>query len=189
MIAPHELKNKAFNKAVRGYAMSEVDDYISFLIDKYTEVYRKNLDLEDELHKTKVKYSELHNNEESIRAVILKAQKLGENIVSQSRIEADKIVEASREICQKNVEEAEKKIDECLAEAEKIKAASEEFRRRLYDGYLSHLQIIKEMDVSLDLSGKKSLADDVESQTQERIERAKDKLETIRSDDDETFIV
>ena len=33
MIAPHELKNKAFNKAVRGYVISEVDDYIDFLID------------------------------------------------------------------------------------------------------------------------------------------------------------
>lgn len=189
MIAPHELKNKAFNKAVRGYVMSEVDDYISFLIDKYTEVYRKNLDLEDQLHKTKVKYSELHNDEDSIRAVILKAQKLGENIVSQARTEADKIVEASRETCRKNVEEAERKITECIAEAERIKAASEEFRQRLYDGYVSHLQVLKEMDVSLDLSGKKSLSEEVESQTQDQINKAKDKLETIRSDDDETFIV
>ncbi len=189
MIAPHELKNKAFNKAVRGYVTSEVDDYISFLIDKYTELYRKNLDLEDELHKTKVKYSELHNDEDSIRSVILKAQKLGENIVSQSRVEAEKIVEASREVCRKNVEEAERKIAECLAEAEQIKAASEEFRKRLYDGYLSHLQILKEMDISLDLSSKKPLAEVVEAQTQEQIDKAKNKLDTIRSDDDETFIV
>lgn len=189
MIAPHELKNKAFNKAVRGYVMSEVDDYISFLIDKYTEVYRKNLDLENELHKTKVKYSELHNDEESIRAVILKAQKLGENIVSQARVEADKIVEASRETCRLNVEEAEKKIDECRKEAENIKSLSEEFRQRLYDEYLSHLQILKGMDISLDLSGKKSLSEEVETKTGERIEKAKDKLETIRSDDDETFVI
>ena len=110
MIAPHELKNKAFNKAVRGYVISEVDDYIDFLIDKYTELYRKNSELEKELHNTKVKYSELHHDEDTIRAVIVKAQKLGENIVSQARVEADKIVDASRETCRKNVEEAEKKI-------------------------------------------------------------------------------
>lgn len=189
MIAPHELKNKAFNKAVRGYVMSEVDDYISFLIDKYTEVYRKNLDLEGELHKTKIKYSELHNDEESIRAVILKAQKLGENIVSQARVEADKIVEASRETCRVNVEAAEKKIAECREEAEQIKACSEAFRQRLYDEYVSHLQILKGMDISLDLSSGKTLADEVDDKTNEQIDKAKSKLETIRTDDDETFIV
>ena len=118
-----------------------------------------------------------------------KAQKLGENIVNQSRVEADKIVEASRETCRKNVEEAEKKIAQCLAEAERIKAASSEFRQRLYDGYLSHLQILKDMDVSLNLPSDMTLSQEVEVQTQERIDKAKDKLETIRSDEGETFIV
>ena len=189
MIAPHELKNKAFNKAVRGYVISEVDDYIDFLIDKYTEVYRKNSELENELHKTKVKYSELHHDEDTIRAVIVKAQKLGENIVSQARVEADKIVEASRELCKKNVEEAEKKIEESLKEAERIKALSEAFRQRLYDEYLEHLKILKDMNLSLDLTNTALLADTVDSETADNIAKAKEKLDTIRSDDDETIIV
>ena len=92
MIAPHELKNKAFNKAVRGYNASEVDEYIEFLIDKYTEVYRHNCELENELRTTKVKYSELHHDEDTIRAVIVKAQKLGENIVNQAKTEAQNII-------------------------------------------------------------------------------------------------
>ena len=189
MIAPHELKNKAFNRAMRGYVMSEVDDYISFLIDKYTEVYRKNLDLENELSKLKLKYSELHNDEDTIRADIVKAQKLGENIVSQSRVDADKIIDASRETCRKNVEEAEKKIAESIAEVERIKQLSEEFRQRLYDEYIAHLEILKGMDLSFDLSSKKSLSEEAEAQTEERITKAKNKLDTIRSDDDETFLV
>jgi len=189
MIAPHELKNKAFNKAVRGYVISEVDDYIDFLIDKYTELYRKNSELEKELHNTKVKYSELHHDEDTIRAVIVKAQKLGENIVSQARVEADKIVDASRETCRKNVEEAEKKIDESIKEAERIKALSESFRQRLYDEYLEHLKMLKDMNLSFDLTNAPTLSSVVEAETGEQIEKAKEKLDTIRSDENETIIV
>ena len=42
MLAPHELKSKAFSKTLKGYSPAEVDDYIEFLIDKYTELYREN---------------------------------------------------------------------------------------------------------------------------------------------------
>ena len=189
MIAPHELKNKAFNKAVRGYVISEVDDYIDFLIDKYTEVYKKNAELEKELHNTKVKYSELHHDEDTIRAVIVKAQKLGENIVSQARVEADKIVETSRQTCRENVEDAERKIQESLKEAERIRALSESFRQNLYDEYLEHLKILKDMDLSLNLSAQNTLAQIVDKDAGEQIEKAKEKLDTIRSDENESLIV
>lgn len=189
MIAPHELKNKAFNKTVRGYAVSEVDDYIDFLIDKYTEVYRKNAELENELHNTKLKYSELHHDEDSIRAVIVKAQKLGENIVSQARVEADKIIEASRNACKEKIEEAETVIAGQKAEALKVSEKSEEFRRRLYDEYLEHLKLLKEMQLSLNFFDDDKFSDEVEQATEERIEQAKDKISTIRSDENETIIV
>ena len=83
MIAPHELKNKVFNKSVRGYNCSEVDEYIEFLLEQYTELYKENSDVKNELHMTKVKYSELHSDEDAIRAVIVKAQRLGETKMKQ----------------------------------------------------------------------------------------------------------
>ncbi len=189
VIAPHELKNKAFNKAVRGYVISEVDDYIDFLIDKYTEVYKKNAELEKELHKTKMKYSELHHDEDTIRAVIVKAQKLGENIVSQARVEADKIVESSKETCRANVEEAQKKIQESLDEAQRIRTHSEEFRQTLYNEYLEHLKTLKAINLSLDFTADNSLSEEVDASVDERIEKAKSKLDTIRSDENESLIV
>mgnify|MGYP003306222314 CR=1 FL=1 len=189
MIAPHELKNKAFNKSVRGYVITEVDDYIDFLIDKYTEVYKKNAELEKELHNTKMKYSELHHDEDTIRAVIVKAQKLGENIVSQARVEADKIVESSRVTCRENVEEAQKKIQESLDEAQKIRARSEEFRQTLYNEYLEHLKTLKAINLSPELLQDTSLREEVDASVDEQIEKAKIKLDTIRSDDNESLIV
>ena len=34
MISPQDLRRNAFTKAIKGYSVAEVDEYIAFLIDK-----------------------------------------------------------------------------------------------------------------------------------------------------------
>lgn len=176
MIAPHELKNKAFNKVVRGYNTAEVDEYIEFIIDKYTEVYRKNSELENELRTTKVKYSELHHDEDTIRAVIVKAQKLGENIVEQAKAEAEKIISGAKAKCMERVEEAEKAISDSKEELAKTKAATEDFRNSLYQQYLEHIKMLKALNFNVTEVSSDGLRDTVESTVDEDTANAKDKI-------------
>ena len=49
MLAPHELKNKQFQKTFKGYNPQEVDEYLAFVLEKYTELYRENNELERKL--------------------------------------------------------------------------------------------------------------------------------------------
>ena len=49
MLAPHELKNKQFQKTFKGYNPQEVDEYLEFVLEKYTEAYRENSELERKL--------------------------------------------------------------------------------------------------------------------------------------------
>lgn len=183
MIAPHELKNKVFNKAVRGYNASEVDEYIDFLIDKYTEVYRKNSELESELRITKVKYSELHHDEDTIRAVIVKAQRLGENIVEQAKVEARKIIDGAKTKCVEKVMDAENKLHECEEEIAKTKVLSEEFRNSLYQQYLEHIKTLKALNFDVPTIDTEILSQTVLSDTDEEIENAKEKVMAFAEDD------
>lgn len=182
MIAPHELKNKVFNKSVRGYNCSEVDEYIEFLLDQYTDLYRENSDLKNELHTTKVKYSELHSDEDSIRAVIMKAQKLGETIVQQARKEANAIIEGAKDKCQSKIDEAERKVNESKAEIEGVKATAEKYREKLYSQYLEHITLLKNMDLAFPESDtsdiKKEVNDSIDSDT----EKAKKTVGSINSE-------
>ena len=75
------LKSKAFSKTLKGYSPAEVDDYIEFLIDKYTELYRENNELERKLKIVVTNFDEIRDEEEAIRSTLLKAQKLGEKII------------------------------------------------------------------------------------------------------------
>lgn len=183
MIAPHELKNKSFNKAVRGYNAAEVDEYLEFLIDKYTEAYRRNCELENELRKTKSKYSELHHDEDTIRAVIVKAQKLGENIVKQAKAEAEAIIEATKEKCSEKIVEAEKKIIESRAEIEKAKALSDAFKNSLYEQYVEHLKALKALSINVEALSETEFKNDATSKVENDIEDAKGKVFSLDSEE------
>lgn len=176
MIAPHELKNKVFNKSVRGYNCSEVDEYIEFLLDQYTELYRENSELKNDLRTTKVKYSELHNDEDTIRAVIIKAQKLGETIVQQSKNESSSIIDTAKGMCNKEIEEAENKVVECQNEINKIKNLAEEYRNKLYNQYLEHIKLLKSMDFSFPLPEENGIREEVNNYIDTETKKAKAKI-------------
>lgn len=179
MIAPHELKNKVFNKSVRGYNCSEVDEYIEFILDQYTDLYRENSDLKNELNSTKTKYSELHNDEDSIRAVILKAQKLGETIIQQAKKEAKAIIEGAKEKCQDKIDEAENSIKESNNEIERLKKLSEDYRASLYNQYLEHIKFLKSMDLSFPSAADGELKEKINADIDAQTGKAKEKVDSI----------
>ena len=76
MVSPHELKNKAFTRVMRGYNPAEVDEHFDFLLSTYTDLYKEN----DELHRRIVKLEEqleqYTKDSEAIRSALLNAQKV-----------------------------------------------------------------------------------------------------------------
>lgn len=164
MIAPYELKNKTFSRAVRGYNPAEVDEYIDFLIDKYTEVYKNLTDLGQKYDEIKSKYAELSNEEETIRSAILKAQKLGEAIVQNAEKDADDKQNELVRRCDSIVESARKKIE---AEKDKIlemRRIAVDFQSKLYKQYLEHVGMIQAMDLDAELDGDKLVVQPAEEE-------------------------
>jgi len=147
MIAPHELKNKTFSRTVRGYNPVEVDAYFDFLIEKYTEAYKAISELEQKYSRVKTKYSELSDEEESIRSAILKAQKLGEAIVNNAKKDADAKADALSERCDAIVAEAKAKVEEEKQKLIRLRKAAIDFQHKLYNDYVKHVEMIREMQV------------------------------------------
>ena len=147
MIAPHELKNKTFSRSVRGYNPAEVDQYFDFLIEKYTEAYKAATEFEKKYNETKALYAELAGEEESIRAAILKAQKLGEAIVENAKRDAAKIEADVSDRCDKIVAEAKAKVEAEKANIVALRRYALDFQHKLYGEYVKHLETIKSLDL------------------------------------------
>ena len=111
MLPPYELKNKKkFPVVLRGYAQSEVDEHIEYLIEKYTELYRKNDELERQIRLLTSKLDELETKEDAINRAIVGAQKLKDKIISEAEAEAELITTTAKQSAARIINKFEDKI-------------------------------------------------------------------------------
>lgn len=165
MIAPHELKNKTFTRAVRGYNPIEVDQYFDFLIEKYTEAYKAACELEQKFNKIEAKYAELSGEEESIRSAILKAQKLGEAIVNNAKKDAKKKEEEMLARCDEIIAEAKEKVQAEKDNIARLRKAAIDFQHQLYSEYVKHVEMIKSMNLEEALDPSSTEKEDAQFQS------------------------
>lgn len=148
MLAPHELKNKSFSKSIKGYNPAEVDEYIEFLIGKYTEAYRENNELERKLHVVVTNLDEIKDEEESIRSTLISAQKMADKIVSDAKERADIITGAIKERCDAVIAEFKEQMAAEKQEMWELRTRIVEFKKELFDMYRGHIESIKSVSVN-----------------------------------------
>ena len=144
MIPPHELKNKTFSMGFRGYTPAEVDEHIEFLIEKYTELYKSNLELEKQLSSANERLEQLSDEEEAIRKTLVKAQKVGEGFIQQAQDKADGVIAQIRERSEAIIAETESKIAAEKETIANLRKSADEFREKIFDLYVNQLKFIKE---------------------------------------------
>ncbi len=147
MIAPHELKNKTFSRSVRGYQPQEVDEYFDFLIEKYTEAYKACSEWEKKYATLQAEYEELSKERKSIQSTLLKAQKLGDVIIENANAQAEERKAKLRGECDEIVLEAKGRIREEKDKLLALRNLAVEFQQKLYEEYVRHISVIKEMKI------------------------------------------
>jgi len=173
MIAPHELKNKEFSKSLRGYSTVEVDEHIAFLIEKYTELYRLNDELEKKLRLTEAQLDAIKAEEESIRATLVNAQKASTRIIAEANERADVIMRAAKNGCDRIIAELKANVkveNDRLRDAKKEVAA---FKAALFEGYQAHIEQIEKIAPDVEIKPY----DEMEAE-----ELSKEVLDRIRQD-------
>jgi len=130
MLTPQEVSERSFVKAMRGYNMAAVDEFLDELTDDYTALYKENAALKAKLKVLVDKVEEYRATEDSMRTALLTAQKMASSMVSEAEEKKETLI-ADAEL------EARAKIgalhDEIIAEQKhlnEVKAATEEFVRR-----------------------------------------------------------
>ncbi len=152
MLPPHELRNKTFTKAVRGYNPVEVDEYIDFLIEKYTELYRENDELERKLKTTLTRLDEIKNDEDSIRSTLIDAKRAANQIKADAEERAENIVRSAKSSCNTILSDFNVKIEagrDMLAELQRDAFA---LKNELFARYSEHIKFIEKLTQDMDES-------------------------------------
>lgn len=148
MLAPHELKNKQFQKTFKGYNPQEVDEYLEFVLEKYTEAYRENNELERKLRIVVTNLDEIKDEEESIRSTLISAQKMAEKIIADANDRADIITGAIKDRCDGVIAEFRQQLQAEKEKAWLIRTRIIDFKKQVYELYGKHIEELKDLSVN-----------------------------------------
>ncbi len=179
MLTPNDIVSKKFEKSAFGYKPEDVDNFLSEIIGSYEKVYDEKEAAEAKLEVLAEKLEEYRSNEDSLRTVLMGAQKLGENIVRDSKAKAEVIISEAENQVKQVFSDSESKIlkeKETLANLQKETA---EFKKRLLAMYRQHLELISLMP---DTNEEKP-EEPVEEEASEEIAAPETVLETEEEED------
>lgn len=150
MLPPHELKNKSFNKVIRGYNPIEVDEYVNFIIEKYTELYRENDELERKLKSAVTRLDEIKGDEDSIRSALVDAKRAATKIKADAEERAESIVRAARSSCNTILADFNNKIQIGKDTLSELRRDTLELKNEMFEKYSEHIRFIEALTANMD---------------------------------------
>ncbi len=158
MLKGEELVKPEFSKAIRGYAASEVDEFVSKLIGEYKDLYAKYTETQQKLDVVVDKYKQasgrateaLSGVKQMSEAIIADAQNESEKIIAEANSKAQTVTAAMKESCGEILgsysELYESEKQKLIALDEKARA----FGEALLEAYKKHIADIQSEFPSID---------------------------------------
>ncbi len=143
MVVPEKFFDIEFNKAMAfGYRTEDVDEFVTKAIEIIKALQEENQELTEKMSVLAESLEKYREDEESLRAALIGAQKLGDSILKDSRSKAEVILRDATTEADHIVEEAHARLERERAEYEALKAEVSKFREGLFDMYKSHIDQI-----------------------------------------------
>ena len=177
MLSPSDITNKKFEKAAFGYKPEEVDAFISEIIYSYDVMYQEKAAAEEKMLVLAEKLEEYRANEDSLKTVLLGAQKLGENIVRDSKAKAEVILADAENQVKQVFAESESKIIKEKETLVTLQKETADFKKQLLAMYRQHLELISLMPESNEEKAAPEEAEPVVEEVAEEITAKEEPIE------------
>ena len=156
-VSPLDLRQQRFRKTLRGFDPVEVTAFLAAVADDYEQALRETDRLRQDLMKMEVVLAHHRENEQNLRATMMTAQKLSDDIKSTADAEAKRIVAGAD------------------AEAKRIILEAASRSELLLDQTQARME-----DIQREIDGLKLKRKDVETTIEASIQTLRNTLEFVR---------
>ena len=137
---------KDFTRVGRNaYRADEVDSYVNNLRAQIIELRNEKEAMESKMIVLADKIEEYRADEDSLRAALLGAQRFGDQLVKDSKAEADRILTEAKEKAQQAVASVKNDVLREQEELKRLKRESGRFREALISLYEEQIRVVKKM--------------------------------------------
>lgn len=144
MLTPLDIHNKEFKRAMRGYEVNEVDDFLDEVITDYEQMYKENLNLKEQIEEFKDDISRYRDLEDTLHNTLVLAQQTAEDVRKNAEKEAELILANARYKGETIITESKEKIIDLQNEQRDLQKKLYQFKAQ-YKGFLmAQLELIEE---------------------------------------------
>lgn len=139
-LGPHDIHEKQFHDAWRGYSQEEVDDFLDRVADVLEQTQRANESLTERVRELEGQLASAREGEQMLKKTLVTAQQHAEEALAAARAHADKILAEATERGRSVTEEARTKASAIESDA----------RKRTQEGVRAGEQRKRELEISIE---------------------------------------
>lgn len=145
MMTPKELKDYCFGTSLKGYNITEVDDFLGEVGESYEKLYNDNAELQKKIDFLLEKIEGYREDEESLKSAIVNAQKMADSVSKDAQRKADRMLREAELKSERIVAACKHTVDAQRFEYNRLRREISDFREQLMGTYRRHLEQIKDL--------------------------------------------
>ena len=145
MLNAQEILEKKFEKSAFGYRTDEVDDYLQEVSAAVDKLQNEKIQMERKLEVLAEKIEEYRADEDSMRAAILDARKLGSSIVKDAQQQADGIIADANAQSAKVIDSIQMRAEREKMNLSRLQKEVATLKNQLLALYKNHLGLIRSL--------------------------------------------
>ncbi len=144
MITPADIENKEFKKEMRGYSISEVNNFMKEIALSYEKIYQENLSAMDRISMLSDAVKQYKSMEGTLRNALSVAKGAGDDIKTNARSQAQVIIKDAETKAAEMINAAAKEVAGINYRYEEMKCSVEAFKAKTVSLLNSQLEILKD---------------------------------------------
>ncbi|MBQ8610701.1 MAG: DivIVA domain-containing protein [Oscillospiraceae bacterium] len=140
MLKAQDIRVVTFDKGMRGYNTEDVDAFLAQVADQVETMEREKAEIEKKLYMLAEKVAEYRKDENNLKAALLNAQRLGENVIQEANQRAAQILREADIKAQAVCEQTTQRLEEEKLELARLQEEVGRFKNNILALYRQHIE-------------------------------------------------
>lgn len=141
-----DINNKEFKRAIRGYNVEEVDEFLDKIGEDYEELYKENSTMKEKLITLNERIDHYAKIESTIQNTLLLAQNAAEQVKESAQKEASLVVKSANDASQRLLDKAHNEVLQINDDYEKLKQEFVKFRAKFKNFMKAQMDTFEDLE-------------------------------------------
>ena len=140
MLKSQDIRVVTFDKVMRGYNTEDVDAFLSQVADQTAALENEKAELTKKMYVLAEKVAEYRKDEDNLKAALLNAQRVGENVIQEANQRAARILREAEARSKDVLSDTTRQLEEEKIELARLQEEVGRFKNNVLALYRQHIE-------------------------------------------------